>query len=871
MSRAFLKASLAAAIILGAARPSTAADTITFNNQVVRIFQQHCQTCHRPGNIAPFSLLTYAEIRTRVTQIRRAVESREMPPWKPVNPPGTFEAERLLSAEEIDTIVKWADAGAPEGAPNDLPAPVTFPDTWNAGQPDMVLRPPEAYPLQPDSADIYRCFSLPADPTADLYVRGYEIIPGNRSVVHHIILFTDENGESLALDNADPEPGYSCFGGAGFTLGIGGLGAWAPGASPLMFPLGTGIRVAKGSRIVMQVHYSTLDASASGAPLTPDRTSLGLYLSPVPLTRVTILPIVNFLFLIPKGASNHEVHAFLPIPTDVELVSVAPHMHLLGRDASVTARFPNGQTRDLIEIDDWDFHWQGIYTFREPIVLPAGTILEMVAHYDNSTNNPRNPTNPPVDVRWGERTIDEMCLTFISVKPIGTPAISTVPFSVSDRGTSSVVTTGGTGGPQTGYARVGGSSGTTTSGLAIFGYRQNGILISEAGVPASPLIVQGRIAAEAGSAARTGLAIANPNSTPATLSFYFTDVDGREVVTRSATVPANGQIAAFLDESPFMGPTSFAGSFSFTSSTPISVTALRGASNERGEFLLTTLPVVNLSVPPASGPALFAHFADGGGWTTQITLVNPTSAAITGTLKFRNPLGQQMGPAIDYALSPKSARPISTDGTGVDTNVGSVLVSPGPGSATPAGSLVFTYRKGGVRVTEAGISLAPAATSFRLYVEASADVQSGIAIANPTSTAATVRLDLIDMNGATVASSSVIVGPESHSAGFLNQIPGFQLLRLPFKGQLRLSSPTPIVVTGLRGRNNERGDFLLAATPPVAENASSNPTDLFFPHFVDAGGYTTQFILFAGGSSLPISGNLRFFSQGGDALSLKLK
>jgi mono/diheme cytochrome c family protein len=501
MNGAFLKASFVAAIIVAGVSPAIAADAITFNNQVVRILQQHCQTCHRPGNIAPFPLLTFTDVRTRATQIRRAVEAREMPPWKPVNPAGTFEGERLLSTDEIDTILKWVDSGAPEGAASDLPASVTFPDTWNAGQPDIVARPDAPYTLQPNSADIYRCYSLPVDSTSDLYVRGFEIIPGNRAVVHHVLLFTDTNGQSAALDDADPEPGYSCFGGAGFTLGIGGLGAWAPGASPLMFPLGTGIRIAKGSRIVMQVHYSTLDATASGAPLTPDRTSLGLYLSPVPLSQITILPIVNFSFQIPAGARNHEVHAFLSIPIDAELVNIGPHMHLLGRDATVTARFPNGTSRNLIEIDDWDFHWQGIYTYREPIVLPAGTMLELVAHYDNSTDNPRNPNNPPVDVRWGERTVDEMCLAFISVKAVGTPSVNTVPFSVSDRGASSVVTTGVAGTPQIGYARVAGTSGSTASGLAIFGYRQNGILISEAGVPASPLIVQGRIAAEAGAGA----------------------------------------------------------------------------------------------------------------------------------------------------------------------------------------------------------------------------------------------------------------------------------------------------------------------------------------------------------------------------------
>jgi hypothetical protein len=303
------------------------------------------------------------------------------------------------------------------------------------------------------------------------------------------------------------------------------------------------------------------------------------------------------------------------------------------------------------------------------------------------------------------------------------------------------------------------------------------------------------------------------------------------------------------------------------------VTALRGTTNERSEFLLTTLPVADLNAAPSFAAALFPHFADGGGWTTQIMLVNPADVAVSGTMQFRNASGQPVNAAINYSLPARSARPFLTGGTSDTVNTGSVLIIPDPGAVVPAGSLVFSFTKDQVRVTEAGVSLAAASTAFRLYAEASDanSMQSGIALANPAATNAAVALDLIDTNGATVASTTILIGPGAQTALFLRQIPGFELLRIPFKGLLRLSSSLPIAVAGLRGRYNERGDFLIAATPPVSENASPVSTDLYFPHFADAGGYTTQFILFSAAPGPPISGNVRFFSQSGQALGLGLK
>jgi hypothetical protein len=339
-----------------------------------------------------------------------------MPPWKPADGCGEFEAVRKLTADEIDTIAQWVDAGAPEGDPQDLPPPLEFPDEWRLGQPEAILEPDTDYMPNPDGQDVYRCFSLPTNFTQDQWISAVDIQPGARAIVHHVLLFIDRTGASVALDQQDPGPGYTCFGGPNVSPGTGGqvteflLGGWAPGAQPRQLPDGVALKVPAGARVVMQVHYRP-----NGEPLS-DHTRVGLYFPTTHVKQqVRTLPIANQNFVIPAGAERYPVTASFRIPSflDVHALSVAPHMHLLGREMKVLAALPNGQSPCLIHIKDWDFNWQGGYLLKKPVALPGGTVVNVTAYYDNSANNPRNPNSPPKDVRWGERTVDEMCLFFL--------------------------------------------------------------------------------------------------------------------------------------------------------------------------------------------------------------------------------------------------------------------------------------------------------------------------------------------------------------------------------------------------------------------------------------------------------------------------
>ena len=382
----------------------------TFNKEVVRIFQQHCQTCHHEGDIAPFSLTTYAESKPYATLIKFMTQTREMPPWKPAQGCGDFKDERRLTDGEIDTLAKWVDGGAPEGNPVDLPQPLDFSGGWALGEPDAVYKMPEAFKA-PAGQDTYRCFTIPTELTSAKYVQAVDTRPGDRETVHHVITFIDSTGASVRLDEQDPGPGYTCFGGPGFTLPS-TLGGWAPGSRPLQLPEGTAFNLPAGSRVVLQVHYHPHHGDAE-----PDQTEVGVYFAKeAPKSTMIILPIVNTSFTIPPNNANYEVAATWPFPLPaMKLWFVAPHMHLLGRTMKVTATRPSGASDCLIEIDDWDFNWQGSYMFKQPISVPSGTVLSLKATYDNSSGNPRNPHNPPKPVSWGEETTDEMCIAFVGL------------------------------------------------------------------------------------------------------------------------------------------------------------------------------------------------------------------------------------------------------------------------------------------------------------------------------------------------------------------------------------------------------------------------------------------------------------------------
>jgi hypothetical protein len=466
--------------------------------------------------------------------------------------------------------------------------------------------------------------------------------------------------------------------------------------------------------------------------------------------------------------------------------------------------------------------------------------------------------------------------------------LSTKAFTIVDRGGMSVVTDGS--GTQTaGYSAILPATGSSTpTGVAVFGFRNSSnILVSETGVPATPLLMQGRVYAEIAGTLDTGVAIANPNSTPATINFSFTDATGASAGTGSTTIPANAQIAQFLDQPPlrvYSTPT-FQGTFNFTSSVPVGVVALRGLTNERGDFLMSTLPVIDTTVTPANGTIVVPHFADGGGWITQIFLVNPTGNPMSGTVQFTDAngaavnvsIGGRSASSFPYSIPGVSSQKLATSGAGSSTASGSVHVVPTVGAA-PVALVVFSFRPAGITVTEAGVPVT-SGTAFRLYVESagttgqSGNIQTGIAVANTSGASASVTFDITDLNGASVgiAPASVNLPPSGQTAQFLSQL--FPSLPSPFKGVVRISAGSGISVVGLRARYNERQpspDFLITTTPPSNEAGVPASGELLFPHLVNGGGYTTQFILFSGTAGQSASGNLKFFKQDGSAFNLNV-
>ncbi len=461
-------------------------------------------------------------------------------------------------------------------------------------------------------------------------------------------------------------------------------------------------------------------------------------------------------------------------------------------------------------------------------------------------------------------------------------------FSISDRGGVSLSSEGASATTVSGYGRVEADDGSTTpEGLAIFGFRPNGILVSEAGVPASATLQEGRIFAEIDSPVRTGLAIANPNDTAATIAFFFTNSDGIDSGHGSLTLGPREQMARFLDEDPFNGVSATRSTFTFTSDLPVAVIALRGLVNERSEFLMTTLPVAPLAVA-TTGTVYFPHFVAGGGWTTQVILMNPTDAPIAGTVQFFGSGSEteaadpatltladgRSGSTFAYSISPRSAVRLRTSDSAGPMKVGSVRAVPDPGQPAPSGVGVFAFRKGGITVSEAGVPASTAGAAFRVYVEASGtpgqphSVRSGIALTNTSGAPVTVSLELTDLDGTATGLPEPLTIPASgHIARFIDEF--FPALTTPFSGILRVTSTaTDIALVGLRLTTNERNDFVITTTPPSDESSATNSTDLFFPHFVDSAGWTTQFILFSGSPGQTASGVIRFTGQDGQPLGL---
>jgi len=380
-----------------------AAAGVTFNQDISRLLQRHCQECHRPGGSAPFELIRYEHVYRRRDKILAAVEKRTMPPWKALRGYGEFIGERRLSDAEVAMIARWIQEGAPEGDPRDLPAPRQFSSSSLGGKPDLVLRPDQPFTVPARSGDIYRCFSVATSFTEDRYFTAADIVPGNSKIVHHVLAMVDPSGLSANIPSPDGAYGYPCFGGPGVRID-GYLGGWAPGARPWILPEGVGILLPKGARVVFQLHYHNARLTAE-----TDHTELRLRAASAPVQRrLHFMRVGQFRLAIPAGAPRHELEAQSFVYQPMQLIAIHPHMHLLGREMKVWARMKDESIQPLIHINDWDFHWQGFYFYQRPIALPTGSWIELMAAWDNSEQNPRNPNKPPRDVSWGEKTTDEM-------------------------------------------------------------------------------------------------------------------------------------------------------------------------------------------------------------------------------------------------------------------------------------------------------------------------------------------------------------------------------------------------------------------------------------------------------------------------------
>jgi sugar lactone lactonase YvrE len=433
-----------------------------------------------------------------------------------------------------------------------------------------------------------------------------------------------------------------------------------------------------------------------------------------------------------------------------------------------------------------------------------------------------------------------------------------------------------------GYAEVVPDPGTQTpSGFAIIDFRERNILVSEAGVPGTGLIQSGRVYAESGGAANTGIAIANPNSAPATISFFFTGSTG-DFGSGSLTIPPNGQIAKFVNEAPFNAP-AFTGTLTFTSSVPVAVVALQTFLNERGDYLFTTLGVTPLPAPASTGVSVFPYFAAGSGWNTQLVLVNPTDTTLNGNLDFLGPDGQSI-PALSsttftYSIPPRASYNLQVPISSSVVVTGSIHIVPAANNNGPSGLAIFSYQYHGITLSEAGIPAQAAGTNFLLYAEAAGDfdhgvpdsTRTGVAIANTSSQGTTAIVQVGNLDGTVGLIGSIQIPANGETSLLLNQIPGIETLLTPFHGILQITTLAPVTMVGIRALYNERQDLLITTTPPANESVPPPPSGLFFPHFADAGGFTTQFFLFDSATGPISTGTVKFVSQSGQTMNLVIR
>ncbi|MEM9922011.1 MAG: cytochrome c, partial [Bacteroidota bacterium] len=399
--------------------PFSTAQEVNFSEDIASIIYNKCTSCHRPGEIGPMSFTNYEEVASWAGMIQYVTEIKYMPPWKPDKEYSHFVGERGLSDEEIQLISDWVAQGTPQGDPSLEPALPNFPSGSQLGIPDLVLEMSEAYFIEGNNQDDYRVFVLPTGLTEDKEIAAVEFRPGNTKAVHHALMAYEVNGAAAAKAADSPGYGYEAFGGYGVPV-QGNFIGYTPGISTIRFPTGIGTTLPAGADLLLQVHYAPLPIDAT------DQSLVNIFFKEAddPITReIERMPATPFdlvggflSFRIPPN----EVTTFegvKDIEEDISLLSIYPHCHYLGQSWEIFAVPPVGDTINVIRIKEWDFNWQGAYTVDRLKKIPAGSKLHINATYDNTSNNPFNPSNPPQLSTWGEATTEEMYLVGINYIP----------------------------------------------------------------------------------------------------------------------------------------------------------------------------------------------------------------------------------------------------------------------------------------------------------------------------------------------------------------------------------------------------------------------------------------------------------------------
>ncbi|MFN0124635.1 MAG: c-type cytochrome [Blastocatellia bacterium] len=451
------------------------AKTVTYSRDVAPVLFRNCAGCHRPREAAPFSVLTYREVRPWAKSIREKVVKREMPPWSADPHYGEFVNDARLSQADIDLIAAWVDGGAKEGSARDLPPAPAFASGWSIGQPDLTLTMPEEFTLGKEGVDDIMHFRLPVNFAKDQWIQAAELIPGNKAVVHHAVIFVEppqmfEQAKSEAARRGvtDLNRIPSLFEGGGVPAGTGKtpvvndacgknidmgfyrfpiLCSYLPGRGADEWPAGAAKFVPKGSNLILQMHYN----KAAGATAT-DRSRVGLRFAAAPVGKeVRTLIVINPIFEIPAGADNVEINACHTSATDVQIIGFMPHMHLRGQNMKFEALYPGERRETLLQVNKYDFNWQTFYKLKTPMALPKGTRVITTAHFDNSARNKRNP-NPAAAVKFGQQTKDEMMVIYVdTMAPVSVARAAPALKNPADYGGAY----GGGGGPEFNVTREG--------------------------------------------------------------------------------------------------------------------------------------------------------------------------------------------------------------------------------------------------------------------------------------------------------------------------------------------------------------------------------------------------------------------------------